>query len=599
MLERLTAELAFRGPDGQRTWNGPGAGLGHAALNTTGRPRLEVQPFTLDGSEWIVADARVDGRPTLRRKLDGAGFEVAKSAGDAELILWAYRAWGEDCVERLIGDFAFAIWDARRKRLFCARDHFGVKPFFYARVGERVVFGNTLGCVRQHPDVTDHLNERAIADFLQLGLNHDEGSTVFEDVRRLPPAHRLRSDGRALRVERYWHLPAGGRLRYRRGRDYVERFSEHLDAAVSDRLRNDRVGVLMSGGLDSTSVAAVAKAQLSRRHDRYDLRAYTCVYDGMFVDEERRVAGQAAEALGMPIHYLAGDGYGLFDRWRELALPEPTDEPLAAIYIDQAREMAGFSPVALTGWDGDALLGETRRSFGARLYRGVGRARRAVQRMLSAACPQDRESTAIYSRISRKNKGNITPDPEWIRRDTWQRLNLSARGSALRAGAPGNDSDHGNALRSLGSPLLTNLLESYDPGITRVPLETRHPLLDIRLVTYVLSIPRSPWCIDKKLLREAMVGRLPEPVRSRPKAPLSEDPVVTLLGRRSAAWVNQFRASPALGRYVDRAAVPEIDPAGDPERIWTDLRPLCLNLWLENLVASGLRDGRGKMNEVA
>jgi asparagine synthase (glutamine-hydrolysing) len=197
ILSRLTGLMAFRGPDAQETWSGGRVGFGHTMLRTTFESQGERQPCSLDDDLWIVADARVDGRSELCRKLRSSGHDCHQSATDAELILHAYRAWGDECVRHLLGDFVFAIWDASRERLFCARDHFGVKPFFYARAGNCLVFSNTLNCVREHPGVSDELNDRAIADFLLFGMNQDgaRGSLLEPANGRssaLPQSTRLR-----------------------------------------------------------------------------------------------------------------------------------------------------------------------------------------------------------------------------------------------------------------------------------------------------------------------------------------------------------------------------------------------------------------------
>jgi asparagine synthase (glutamine-hydrolysing) len=165
LLQRLTDFLAFRGPDAQETWTDRHVGLGHTALWTTFESERERQPSSLDGQVWITADARVDDRAGLIPQLESQGRTNLAEATDSELILHAYHAWGESCVEHLIGDFAFAIWDGRERHLFCARDHLGVKPFYYAQLGDSVIFSNTLDCIRQHPAVSDKLNEAAIGDF--------------------------------------------------------------------------------------------------------------------------------------------------------------------------------------------------------------------------------------------------------------------------------------------------------------------------------------------------------------------------------------------------------------------------------------------------
>ena len=216
LLGRMTDCLAFRGPDAQETWSQGPVGLGHTLLRTVDDTRPDCQPLTLDGQVWIVADARVDGRGELRRKLAGHGCRDLEEATDAELILQSYLVWGEACVQHLIGDFAFAIWDEPRRRLFGARDHFGVKPFYYARVGNCLVFSNTLNCLRMHPDVSDKLNDLAIADFLLFGFNQDPATTTFADINRVPPAHCLTWQDGALQVRRYWTLPQEGPLRYPR-----------------------------------------------------------------------------------------------------------------------------------------------------------------------------------------------------------------------------------------------------------------------------------------------------------------------------------------------------------------------------------------------
>src|SRR5579872_4894358 len=132
-LQALTDSLAFRGPDAQQIWVDGPVGFGHTLLKTTAESETEHQPFSLDGATWIVADARLDARPDLIAKLESRNGLGA--APDVELLLRAYLAWGENCVDHFLGDLAFAIWDAPRKILFCARDHLGVKPFYYAQQG--------------------------------------------------------------------------------------------------------------------------------------------------------------------------------------------------------------------------------------------------------------------------------------------------------------------------------------------------------------------------------------------------------------------------------------------------------------------------------
>ena len=351
LLQRRTNSMTFRGPDAQEIWTDRNVGFGHAMLRTTWEAETEKQPLTLDRKVWLTADARIDGRAELideleaklRRRVRIGGSENGSGPerlpNDAELILLAYEAWGDDCIQHLIGDFAFAIWDSREHRLFCARDHFGVKPFFYAQLGNVLIFSNTLNCVRLHPAVSDRLNERFIGDFLMFDMSRDLAISVFADINRLQPAHSLTVSDRRLDLKRYWTLPANGQVRFRRQADYVERFNELMAEATRDRLRTNTAGIFMSGGIDSPTVAAFA-SELSARQGSFDLQAHTVVYDRLFKDEERYYSKLVADRLKIPIHYLGVDDYDLYDRADVYAgRPEPLHDPLARISFDQMKQL--------------------------------------------------------------------------------------------------------------------------------------------------------------------------------------------------------------------------------------------------------------------
>jgi asparagine synthase (glutamine-hydrolysing) len=250
LLQTLVDFLAYRGPDSRECWMDGPIGLSHAMLRTTPESLGERQPANLEGRFWIVADARLDSRIELIAELLRAGRVIRANAPDSEVLLHAYATWGTPCVEHLRGDFSFAVWDARNKQLFCARDHFGIKPFFYVLRGNLFLFSNTLNCLRTHPGVSGELNEAAIGDFLLFGLNCNNATTSFRDIQRLPPAHSLSISSEGFKVKRYWTPPTNGRIRYVKPEEYVENFQSLLQAAVADRLRVDRLGLLLSGGLD-------------------------------------------------------------------------------------------------------------------------------------------------------------------------------------------------------------------------------------------------------------------------------------------------------------------------------------------------------------
>jgi asparagine synthase (glutamine-hydrolysing) len=589
LLSDLTAFMAYRGPDAQDIRVEGSVGFGHAMLRTTIESEHERQPWSLDGKVWITADARIDARDELKRALEGQGRGCPPLATDAELILHAYHAWGKDCVNHLLGDFAFAIWDAPRQELFCARDHFGVKPFFYALLGRRLVFSNTLNCVRRHPAVSTTLDDLAIADFLLFEIFHDPARTAFADIRRLPPAHCMSFSGRGLQTGRYWSLPRDARVQYRDAGDYVERFRELLGAAVADRLRAPRAGVLMSGGLDSAAIAATAFAHMSRQHQAFELRAHTIVYDRLIPDEERHYSGLVARKIGIPIHYVAGDDYRLFERYRQLGsfFAEPANEPHAAVEIDLGREAAAHARVMLTGWDGDALLNESPRHYFGVLLKEGHWGRLLASGFQYALKERKLVPQSLMRKLNPARPGN-SPEapslPPWLNADFEKRLDLRERWIRFNAPAAAGHPIRPYAHRSFTFlTQVSNFFDRYDAGCTRLPLEYRHPLLDLRLIEYSLSLPPFPWCVKKEILRRSMRGLLPEAVRLRPKAPLAGFPYVEILRREGANSLDPIVASEDAGKYIDATRVPPAWMQLDPDKAWVNLRPYSLDLWLRNV----------------
>jgi asparagine synthase (glutamine-hydrolysing) len=586
LLESLTASLSFRGPDHQSVWHDGPVGFGHALLRTTFESAHEQQPLSLDGRVWITADARIDGRAELIRQLAGRGCTGLKNPTDPELILQAYQVWGEDCLRHLIGDFAFAIWDGPGHKLFAARDHLGVKPFYYAELGRSLLCSNTLNCLRRHPGVSGRLNDLVIADFLLFEYNRDPATTSFADIKRLPAAHCLTWRQRGgVHVRRYWSLPADGPVRYPRQRDYVERFQELLKEAVADRLRTDQVGAFMSGGLDSTLVTALAKELLAARSAAFDLQCYAVVYDRLIPDEERHYAGVAARHLQIPIEFLPMDDYGLFDRHAELRRPEPYHNLQEAATTDFLTLAASRSRVLLTGEGGDEILSQSK-SYLYKLARGLRLATLAAGIGRSVFIYGHLPQVGFKSLLGRWRRGQRQPEaelPAWVNPDFAARLNLRERWQQSEQVTTPSHPVRPEAGKILDDPYLQEVLEKqYDAGSIGLPVEVRHPLLDVRLVGFALSLPPLPWCVDKIMLRELARGRLPEIIRRRSKTPLTDCPELARAQQPGARWLDTFAPCEELAAYVRRDAVPPVSAATDSGRLWLNLRPVSLNYWLQN-----------------
>ena len=501
-----------------------GAPLDRDLLWSDGNVGFGQQPFSLDGNVWLIADARIDG---------------AGEPPDRETILRAYDSFGENCVDHLIGDFAFAIWDKRSRRLFCARDHFGVKPFFYARVGNSFIFSNALNALRRDRRVSDELNETAVGDYLAFGLNQDLTTTIFRDIQRLPAGHTITIANGALTTRRYWTPTVKDEIRFRDPQSYIDRFNELFTAAIKDRLRTDRVAISMSGGLDSTSIAVIARQQTVA------VEAFAVVYDMLIPDEERHYSTLAASGIGVPIHHVDADRYELFQG--KMNQPEPfLISPLGGQFDELLRLMAANGSVALTGYDGDALMSETQPSYLSR----------------------------VKARI--KNQPKQLSYPNWIDESFAKRIDLKDRLREQQV----IDRRRPATLRALQTKVWAPLFEGYHESSTRLPLEVRHPFIDVRLVDYLLSIPVKPWCVNKHILRCAMKDRLPAAVVDRPKTPLAGDPALQLRRRAGVRWLDNFEVTPQLTRFVDLKVRRSLAEEETPNALWANLRLFALNHWL-------------------
>ena len=249
-IQQMLSRMRHRARDGSSWWTDGSVALGHAWLDTTGEDG--PGPLTMAGGKLaITADCRLDNRDELLARLGLRDRSIA----DAVLIMRAYLKWGEACPTYLQGDFAFAIWDGERQALFCARDHFGVKPFYYHSTGGRFAFASEIGPILALDGVGRRLSEHQIAGFL-AGLPDDPQATPYAEIFRLPARHGMTVAGRQVVLRRYWQIEPSQRPA--RG-DAAEEFGHLFAQSVENRMRGTpAVGAMLSGGLDSSSIACVA-----------------------------------------------------------------------------------------------------------------------------------------------------------------------------------------------------------------------------------------------------------------------------------------------------------------------------------------------------
>ena len=283
-IKEMNDRLAHRGLNGSQVWVKGSVALGHQMLHTTPESLKENLPFQEDGVV-ITADARIDNRRELSEKLN---IKDEIEVSDSYFILKSYQKWGENCPEELIGDFAFVIWDEREEKLFCARDHTGVKPFYYYLSEEIFIFATEIKAILTIPTIPNKLNEKKLALFIMRDML-DQELTFYENIKCLPAAHTISLKKNKFSKTNYWKLNPDLNIEMDSEEDYAKAFRDIFTEAVRCRLRsNFPIGSELSGGLDSSSVVCTAKKILIEENTNLDvINTFSRVYDEIPESDER------------------------------------------------------------------------------------------------------------------------------------------------------------------------------------------------------------------------------------------------------------------------------------------------------------------------
>ncbi|GAB4523007.1 MAG: lasso peptide isopeptide bond-forming cyclase [Pleurocapsa sp.] len=358
-LREMLDVLAHRGQDGANLWSESSVGLAHRMLWTTPESLSEKLPFydKVRGL-GITSDARIDNREELISLL-GLKETSSEKISDSQIILEAYSKWGNSCPEKLIGDFAFAIWDEQKQQLFCARDHFGVKPFYYYSSPQTFAFASEIKAIFCLPEVPQKLNEVRIGDYL-ASMFEDRAITFYQDIFRLPPAHSLIVSNNQIELKPYWSLDPNKELLLDSDEEYAARFREIFTEAVRCRLRSHtQAGTMLSGGLDSSSITCTARQVMNEQGINIKLPTFSAIFDRVKECDESVYINAVLKRGEYEPNYIDGDQRSpLADIERILWYQ---DEPLYAfnlflntgLYeIAQKKDVR----VILDGFDGDSTV---------------------------------------------------------------------------------------------------------------------------------------------------------------------------------------------------------------------------------------------------
>ena len=287
-IEQLVQALDWRGPDHREAWVNGQVAVGAVQLWTTPEDWGTHQPLITPQGDCIVLDGRLDNRAELGQAIKIAQADL-KTMSDAELLWATYKQWGNDCVSRLAGAFAFVIWDNARQTLFAARDPLGMRSFFYFWNGRRFYGASTLQALRQLPFLEPTLDKQYIWDFLTSTFmgSFDPEATPLQEIRRLPGGYTLQLNDAGLQIERYWqpwHLPP---IRYRRDAEYGEHFRELFNTVIASHCRAvGPIGAALSGGLDSSAVVCLVKElEHAGRLPAQDFHTFTIMFNQVLRDQ--------------------------------------------------------------------------------------------------------------------------------------------------------------------------------------------------------------------------------------------------------------------------------------------------------------------------
>lgn len=611
-LARMVDSLAHRGADGAGIWREGAVGLGHRMLWVTPESLHEKLPLVSRGGNLVLtADARIDNRDELIAALGMRG-NPRETITDSELIVAAYEKWGDSCPEKLLGDFAFAIWNRYDRQLFCARDPMGVKPFYYyCQPDKFFAFGSEIKALFCLEDVPRQVNDAKLGVFLcQLtGFAALKTETFYRNIFRLPPAHWMTVSPQGCRLKPYWDLEGeAAKIKLNSEREYIEAFQERFTQAVVCRLRSAYpVASNLSGGLDSSSVSCVARIFLKQQGNGADL--ITIYGDGGLESTDEKSYVRAVLAGGGFQHCFTKIDRNVISAaqtaisWINQPLQMPT--PVILLAAVQAAQQQG-ARVMLTGHDGDTIVSHGRHYLAELVelenwqdltevilaYLKVYQVEeREFQTKLNSKIFQHvvpylkhQVSQGSYSKFL-KSFAEIARHSHWglwqnLRvlkhslispKVRWQHYNPAVSAALAKKinlqeligqeydymfaeYVPSQYREHS---RGILSDNLLNSTEEVDGICSGLSVEPRHPFLDQRVIELCLAAPANLKFYNGRgrgVMRCAMMDILPPEVRERTSKIDFSEVIVKGLEKEEPKLLEDllFNRESALGNYVSR-----------------------------------------------
>ncbi|MFT3966510.1 MAG: asparagine synthase-related protein [Sphingobium sp.] len=565
MHARFSAALERHGGP-CRTARGPDWLIGATAIGEDRR----------GGRIVVAADARIDNRDEIAAML---GLTQRAPLSTAEIVAALYRRFGTDCPAHILGDFAFLIWDEEERRLFGARDHFGVRPFYYHLAPQRFAAASSMGALHGI-GVDDALDDTGMADFV-AGAFADAEVTPYRHIRRLPPGHRMTVRGEDVRIDAYWRLEAAERAP---SPSAAEEFRHLFTQAVRCRMEEKGTGVMLSGGLDSSSIAAVAR----HAHAAAPLPSFSLTFhDTPGWNEGGFIASMLASGDFRP-HFLPSDHHDPLAAMD--AMLREQDGPFLAYNHSVSRRLYHAArtegvAVLLDGHGGDEVVSH---GFGrlnelaiAGRWRALWREAGGVAALFGSsrwevASPYLDHNRAVRA-IRRRILGPVAATPsaiaglstDLVAPDLARRTHAEERQRAIRPSRSARQTERDRHLEMLRSPHQPHAFEVLDRAAAAAGVTARFPFYDRRLVEFCVAMPsheKLAGGFPRAMLRNAMAGLMPEDVRLRRDKYDFSGQLAGGLARHAGRLAGMVRADAGgIGHFIDRqAAARVLERLNDP-----------------------------------
>ena len=572
LLDRMTSALQHRGPDGHGYFVDGGIGIGHRRLSIIDVEGGSQPISNEDGTLQVIFNGEIYNFIELREELLAFGHQF-KTLSDTEVIVHAYEQWGNDCVNRFNGMFAFAIVNIRENTLLLARDHLGIKPLYYVLIGNQLLFASEIKALLQHPNCPREVDLDSLAELFTFRYVPSP-KTMFKGILKLPPGHRMHVSMNAMKVERFWSWVPQLRTKWRE-EELIEEYQTLLEDAIRLQMRSDvPLGLFLSSGIDSAVLLAVMSKYSSGK-----VQAFTIGFEGGEKTNEVADARSLADMFGADHHFkMVGptDYLGYYERYLR-DLEEPVGHEAASAFYFLSKGTSEYVKVALTGqgadepWAGyDRYIGVKLSSIYNRLpsmvtdplaglvTRMPGRFER-LKRGVASLGEQDMLTrfTKVYSFFSEEMKEKLFKGRLKERVDSGYQAKEAIR--HLQADVKHLDPVTQMLYIDTRASLPDDLLMVGDKTSMANSLEVRVPFLDYRLIEFVESLPpglKLNGLTGKYLHKKALEKWLPKNVIYRKKKGF-DNPLAEWFrtGMRSFVEEALLSGDSAVGRYFDQTYI--------------------------------------------